>query len=132
MLLLCLLQIAIIQVTVLHFTPKIEAYSQKAAIDYYKGFQGKDVYMHALGFKSYAAFFYTRELPATNNDYHSLRVDKNGKDIQPIANEPWLIEGAVDKPTYFICKIQDSAKYAALPQLEVTGSSNGFVFLKRR
>ncbi len=132
MLLLCSLQIVIIQATVIHFTPKVEAYSQKAAIDYYKSFQGKDVYVHALGFKSYAAFFYTQKQPATNADYRSLRVDKNGKDVQPIANEPWLLSGEVDKQAYFICKVQDSARYAALPQLEVTGGRNGFIFLKRK
>ena len=88
--------------------------------------------MHSLGYKSYATLFYTQKLPATNPEYRSLRIDKNGKDVQPIANEPWLLYGAVDKPVYFICKIQDSAKYAAMPQLAVTGSSNGFVFIKRK
>jgi 4-amino-4-deoxy-L-arabinose transferase-like glycosyltransferase len=132
MLLLCVVQIIIIQVTVIHFTPKIEAYTQRTAIDYYRSFEGKDVYVHSLGYKSYATLFYTQKLPSTNPDYRSTRVDKNGKDTQPIANEPWLLYGAVDKPTYFICKIQDSAKYAVLPQLVVTGASNGFVFLSRR
>ena len=131
-LLLCVVQILIIQVTVIHFTPKVEAYSQKAAIDFYKGFQGKDVYVHSLGFKSYAAFYYTQKLPATNPNYRSMRVDKNGKDLQPIANESWLLYGVVDKPTYFVCKVQDSTKYALLPQLTETGSSNGFVFFKRK
>ncbi len=131
-LLLCAVQILIIQVTVIHFTPKVEAYSQKAAIDFYKGFQGKDVYVHSLGFKSYAAFYYTQKLPATNPNYRSMRVDKNGKDLQPIANESWLLYGVVDKPTYFVCKVQDSTKYGLLPQLIETGSSNGFVFFKRK
>ena len=75
--------------------------------------------------------FYTQKLPATNPNYRGMRVDKQGKDLQPIANEPWLLSGNVDKPVYFICKIQDSAKYAILPQLVVTGASDGFVFLKR-
>ncbi len=132
MLLLCIVQVLIIQVTVIHFTPKIECYTQGAAIDYYKGFEGKDVYIHSLGFKSYATLFYTRKLPSVNPNYRSTRIDKNGKDIQPIANEPWLLYGAVDKPVYFIAKIQDSLKYAVLPQLVETGSSNGFVFFKRK
>lgn len=129
---LCVLQLVIIQVTVLHFTPKIEAYSQRAAIDYYKSFAGRDVYVQPLGYKSYANLFYAQKQPATDPDYQGMRIDKSGKDLQPIANEQWLLHGNVDKPTYFICKIQDSAKYAALPELTVTGSSNGFVFLKRK
>jgi 4-amino-4-deoxy-L-arabinose transferase-like glycosyltransferase len=132
MLTLCVIQIVIIQVTVLHFTPKIEAYSQRAAIDYFKTFDGKDVYVHPLGYKSYANLFYTQKGPATDSNYRSIRIDKAGNEMQPEANEKWLLNGHVDKPAYFICKVQDSTKYAVQPQLLVTGSSNGFVFLKRR
>ena len=132
MITLCIIQIITIQVTVLHFTPKIEACSQRAAIDYYKSFEGRDVYVQPLGYKSYANLFYTKKQPATNPDYQGTRVDNNGKEIQPEANEQWLLHGNVDKPTYFICKIQDKAAYAAMPQLAITDSSNGFVFLKRK
>lgn len=117
MLVLCTVQIVIIQVTVLHFTPKIEAISQRAAIEYFQSFAGKDVYVHVLGYKSYAHLFYTQKQPQTNNNYD---------------NEEWLLNGNVDKPTYFICKIMDADKYRALPQLEETGSKNGFVFFKRK
>jgi hypothetical protein len=132
MILLCIVQVVTIQVTVLHFTPKIEAYTQGAAIDYFKSFQGKDVYVHSLGYKSYAELFYTNKQPATNAHYQSIRIDKNGRELQPEANEKWLLSGNVDKPAYFICKIQDSAKFAAAPALTGTGSSNGFVFFKRK
>jgi 4-amino-4-deoxy-L-arabinose transferase-like glycosyltransferase len=114
---LCLLQIVIIQVTVLHFTPKIEAFSQRAAIDYFKGLQGKDVYVHVLGYKSYAHLFYARTMPQSNPNR---------------TNEEWLLTGSTDKPAYFICKIMDADKYRQLPQLMETGSKNGFVFFKRR
>ena len=129
-LLLCTVQIIIIQVTVIHFTPKIEAYTQQAAIDYFKSLQGRDVYVHSLGYKSYATMFYSREHPATDSNYHSVRVDK-GKDVQPIANEQWLLRGKIDKPVYFICKIQDRPRYDTLPQLTDIGGKNGFVFYKR-
>jgi hypothetical protein len=132
MILLCCLQLVIIQVTVLHFTPKIEAYSQRAAIDYCKSFAHKDVYVKPLGYMSYANLFYTQKLPATDSNYYTFRVDKNGKKTEPIANEGWLIGGKIDKPAYFLCKIQDKQRYAAMPQLELTGESNGFVFFKRK
>lgn len=110
-------QIVMIQVTVAHFTPKIEAFSQRAAIEFYEQFQGKDVYVHVLGYKSYAQLFYTRKMPVTNaNSY----------------KEDWLLNGDVDKPTYFVCKIMIADKYRALPQLEEIGSKNGFVFFKRK
>lgn len=117
MLVLCAVQVITIQVTVLHFTPKIEAISQRAAIEYFQSFIGKDVYVHVLGYKSYANLFYTQKQPQTNNNYD---------------NEEWLLTGNIDKPAYFICKIMDADKYRALPQLEETGNKNGFVFFKRK
>ncbi len=116
MIVLCITQLIIIQVTVLHFTPKIEAFSQRAAIEYFQSFKGKDVYVKVLGYKSYAHLFYSEKMqPANKNGY----------------NEEWLLTGDIDKPAYFICKIMDADKYRALPQLKETGSKNGFVFFSR-
>lgn len=116
-LVLCAVQIITIQVTVLHFTPKIEAISQRAAIEYFQSFIGKDVYVHVLGYKSYAHLFYTQKQPQTNNNYD---------------NEEWLLTGDIDKPAYFICKVMEADKYRTMPQLEESGSKNGFVFFKRK
>ncbi len=131
MLALCIAQIIIIQVTVLHFTPKIEAYSQRSAIEYFKSFAGKDVYVHPLGYKSFANLFYAQKQPATDSNYYSHRADHNGNMTEPEANEKWLLSGTPDKPTYFICKIQDADKFRKYPQLTEIGGSNGFVFFKR-
>jgi 4-amino-4-deoxy-L-arabinose transferase-like glycosyltransferase len=114
---LCILQLLMIQVTVLHITPKIEGYSQKAAIDFFESMQGKDVYVKVLGYKSYAQLFYTQKLPPANKNYY---------------NEDWLLTGPVDKPTYFVCKVIAADKYKAMPQLEVIQEKNGFVFFKRK
>lgn len=110
-------QIIIIQVAVLHFTPKVEAYSQRAAIEFFESLQGKDVYVKVLGYKSYAHLYYARTMPHGNTEHY---------------NEDWLLNGDVDKPTYFICKIMQADTYRAMPQLEEIGSKNGFVFFKRR
>jgi len=117
--LLCLFisSILVIQVTVVHFVPKIEAYSQRAAIDYFISLQGKDVYVKALAYHSYAQHYYSRELPHSNKNYY---------------NEDWLLNGQIDKPAYFICRITDSEPYRHHPNLEVIGEKNGFVFLKRK
>lgn len=122
MIALFVVQLVIIQVTVLHFTPKVEAYSQQAAIDYFKSFVGKDVYIHPLGYKSYAYLFYAKKQPFANAQYYL-----NGK-----INEQWLLRGVVDRPACFICKTQDASQYLTMPQLEKTGESNGFVFFKRK
>ena len=133
MLVLCFLQIVIIEVTVVHFTPKIEAISQRAAIEYFEGFRGKDVYVCVLGYKSYAHLFYTQKQPTANPNYTMPgNVDKDGHVLPAKVNEQWLLTGNVDKPVYFICKIMDEKKYCAMPQLQEIGSKNGFVFFKRR
>jgi len=117
MLALCVTQIVIIQITVLHFTPKIEAYSQRAAIDFFKSLEGKDVYVQVLGYKSYAHLFYTKKTkPANENSY----------------NEQWLLSGPVDKPTYFVCKVIAADQYRKMPQLQLIAEQNGFVFFKRK
>ena len=132
MITLCITQLVIIQVTVLHFTPKIEAYTQRAAIEFFKSFKDKDVYVQPVGYKSYANLFYTNKLPATDTNYRSMRIDKKGRELQPEANEKWLLAGHLDKPAYFICKIQDSSKIASIPTLTSIGSSNGFAFFRRK
>lgn len=116
-LLLCIVQLIIMEATVIHFTPKIEAYSQRAAIEFYKQFQGKDVLVYPLGFKSYAHLFYTQKQPPQDG-------------MHPTQDE--LLNGPVSKPVYFVSKIMDAEKYGALPQLEEIGRKNGFVFYKRR
>lgn len=128
---LCVCQVVAIQATTYLFVGRVEAHSQRAAISYFEQFRGKDVYVQPLGYKSYANLFYTEKQPWTNEAYKTYRRDADGRET-PEANVEWLLHGQTDKPAYFICKIMDSSKYANMPDLQVTGSENGFVFLKRR
>jgi hypothetical protein len=122
--LLCLFisTIFILEATVLNFVPKVEKFSQGAAIEYFESFIGKDVYVHPLSYHSYAHLYYTRKQPGGDPAYYK----DNQKDNK------WLLEGNIDKPAYFICRIQDSAPWRAHPNLVVTGEKNGFVFFKRK
>lgn len=135
MLALCVLQVLIIQVTVLHFTPKIEAYSQRAAIDFFKSFEGQDVYVQVLGYKSYAHLFYTKKNKPVNPSYYKpeVAVTKGGDSIiSYVPNEAWLLKGPIDRPAYFVCKSPDADDYRAMPTLQEIGQKNGFVFFKRK
>jgi 4-amino-4-deoxy-L-arabinose transferase-like glycosyltransferase len=124
-------QIVVIQAVILYCTPRIEGYSQNAAIEYYKSFRGKDVYVQPLGHKSYANLFYTNKQPYTAKEYRATRRDKTGRET-PEANEHWLLSGETDKPVYFISKIQDSVKFDTMATIQTTGSKNGFVFYKKK
>ena len=106
----------LVQVALYLFVPKIERYTQHAAVSFYRNLQGKDVYVEVLGFKSYAHLFYKRKQP-----------QNAGKHI----TEDWLLEGPIDKPAYFVVKNHDLDSYYPDPDLSLIKRKNGFVFLKR-
>lgn len=96
--------------------PKVERYSQGAAIDFFEQRQGEDCYVTILGYWSYAQFFYTqKEKPANINSY----------------SEEWLLSGDIDKPVYFVTKIDRVEGYLKLEGIKELYRKNGFVFLKR-
>jgi 4-amino-4-deoxy-L-arabinose transferase-like glycosyltransferase len=119
MLLLLGIQLLIIQVTMIHFVPKVEAYSQRASVEFFKSLAGKDVYLQPLGFASYGYLFYSEKQPSANPEYYKSKAS-------------WMIYGAVDKPCYFITKITSEQEWSANPNLIKIGSKNGFVFYKRK
>lgn len=96
--------------------PKVERYSQGASIDFLKERVGEDCYVQVLGFKSYAHLFYTQKpQPQNPNAY-----DTN-----------WLLQGAIDKPVYFVSKVDRIKNFTQYPELKELYRKNGFVFLKR-
>ncbi|HYW96098.1 MAG TPA: glycosyltransferase family 39 protein [Bacteroidales bacterium] len=103
---------------VVFITPKIEGYSQRAAIEFYKSLSDKKVYVATLGYKSYAQLFYADIKPYN----------------KPEASETtWLLNGDIDRPAYFVYKIQRKERYREeYPQLEILFEKNGFVFTKRK
>ena len=96
--------------------PKIERYSQGASIDFLKSKIGEDCYVQVLGYKSYAHLFYTqKQIPRNVNSY----------------NTDWLISGQIDKPVYFVSKIDRPENFENRPTLKELYRKNGFVFIKR-
>jgi 4-amino-4-deoxy-L-arabinose transferase-like glycosyltransferase len=106
-----------IYVTIFVITPKIEGYSQHAAIEFYKEKQTENCYVATLGFKSYAQLFYSNKQIPANPESH---------------NETWLLTGNIDKPVYFVIKNTSANKYLIkYPELKTLFEKNGFVFVKR-
>jgi len=104
--------------------PKIERYSQGAAIDFYESKKGKNVYVGVIGFKSYAHLFYFQKqansAPASTAD---MTQEQFGD---------WLLNGQVDKPVFFVTRIDRYNEFKNHPNLEYIKEENGFVFLKRK
>ncbi len=70
-------------------TPRIEAYSQRTAVEFFKSVSDEDAYLLTLGYKSYAQLFYGK-----SRDHQNI----NSKD------ENWLLKGNIDKPVYISAK----------------------------
>ncbi len=98
--------------------PKIEGYSQRAAIAFYKSKQNEECYVTTYNFKSYAHLFYT--------------LKKQPKNQNHFDNE-WLLSGDVDKKVYVVCKVQHTLEFEShYPKFEKLKSENGFVFYERK
>lgn len=96
--------------------PKVERYTQGAAIDFFIQRQGEDCYVNTLGYFSYAQLFYVKKEKPTNLSSY---------------DEQWLLTGDIDKPAYFVSKVDRIDKYKQYTELKELYRKNGFIFLKR-
>lgn len=112
-----LLTLGLTYSTMVVIVPRIEGYTQRAAIEFYKVKQHEDCYVETLGFKSYADLFYLNKQKPTNTNAW---------------NEQWLIKGNIDKPVYFVIKNYMSKIYLDQnPKIKILYEKNGFIFAKR-
>jgi 4-amino-4-deoxy-L-arabinose transferase-like glycosyltransferase len=102
--------------------PKIEAYTQGSAIEFYQSLQGKDIYAYPFHFKSYAHLFYSKKLPSTN---YSLNQQYKSIDEQTLFN------GAIDKDVYIVTKLKHQKEMEQNLFFTKLYQKNGFVFYKR-
>ena len=97
--------------------PRIEAYSQRAAIEFFKSVNDEDAYLQTIGYKSYAHLFYGKV---------------RDHDNEQSQDKEWLLKGILDKPAYFSVKITRKEKFMKdFPTVEFLYEKNGFAFFKR-
>lgn len=125
--------------------PKVESYVQGPVIDFYKSLQNKDVYIWPLHHKSYAHYFYAQTQPLDSTSalrIYKQKVLKNlgSQKLSQLNNQnrlnylikiqDWLMNGAIDKPVYFVMKstFYEEEKYNKFKRVMQKG---GFVALKR-
>lgn len=96
--------------------PKIEGYSQKPAIEYFKKHAGEDVYMTPFGYKSYAQYFYFQQPPQHN---------KSSKE------NAWLLSGEIDKPVYFVVMSTKKREIEKYPDIKLLAESGGYALYYR-
>jgi len=101
------------------FTDRIEGYTQRAAIKFYEGLRGQDVYVNTLGFKSYAHLYYF-DKPPGDPDF-----DDSAENL--------LAKKDLEKDAYFVIRVDKKDRYLEqYPELEVIREKNGFVFTIKR
>ena len=98
-------------------TPKVEGYSQNAAIDFYARHAGENAYVDVWGFKSYAQYFYFRKKPP---------------ETLPAVSPQMQLNGEVSKPVYVVTKITSKKAFQKrYPSFRLLYEKNGFDFFKR-
>ena len=99
---------------ILVFPYRIEKYSQRAVIDFYKSKATEKCYVLNSGYFSYAPLFYTNKMP--------------GDCARPM----WLLTGNIDRPFYLVLKEPHYEQWKhIIPAMKVVSKKNGFVFLVR-
>jgi len=116
MLILHLVILLFVTASIYTFTGRIEGYTQRAAIKFYKGLKGQEVYLNTLGYKSYAHLFYFDKQPGEQND----GVEQ-------------LMEDELDRDAYFVIRVDKKEIYLErYPKLEVLHEKDGYLFTVKR
>jgi hypothetical protein len=115
---------SIVPLALVRIAPKIERYTQATPIAFYESLRGCQCYVAPLGYKSYAHLFYARVPPE-----RSARAARVGGG--PDHFEEWLLTGPIDRPAYFVSKIDKADRWRGRPGLQAIGERNGFVFFRR-
>lgn len=106
-----------IQITLFFLIGRIEGYSQRANIEFWQSHAKEDCYMTTFSYKSFTQYFYGEMKWHPNKNY---------------PNTDWLTKGAIDKPVYISCRVEDKKWLEQqLKDAIFLYNSNGFYFYKR-
>ena len=122
--------------------PKVELYTQHAAIEFYKACGKTNCYVETQGFKSYAYLFYSNRTP---NDYKNANQiisvneildswEKEGNSRLTgfgLANLYWMEHNNIDRPAFIITKTQFEKDLLSTPEVKKLYAKNGFSFYVR-
>ena len=125
--------------------PRIEEYSQNAAIEFWQSHAHEKCHLESVGYKSYAQYFYGNVQPGIETDpaYLAWKKDNEKQLTNPASSlseneinmqREWMLRGTanVDCPVYFVCKNTfESDMLKNYPLLKKIGEKNGFVFWER-
>jgi 4-amino-4-deoxy-L-arabinose transferase-like glycosyltransferase len=111
-----LINALVLNLLMLFIVPKIEQHTQGSMIAFFQKHNKPNEYVTTYGFRSYAKFFYTNK-----------QKPENVKAL----DEEWLLNGAIDKPVYIVCKMYDKEKVLQIKNIHYLYEKGGFVFFVR-
>ncbi|MCU0434318.1 MAG: glycosyltransferase family 39 protein [Bacteroidia bacterium] len=122
--------------------PRVEKYSQDAAVQFWKSKAGQNVYVETYGYKSFAPYFYAQTRPVVKNNprYTAWRKNvttplpagKSRSEFETELQREWMLKGDIDRPAFFVCKnTREKELISYYPWLIKLYSQNGFVFWMR-
>lgn len=137
------MQLIFIYLAIAVIIPKVEQYTQHAAIEFYKACAKHHCYVETHGFKSYAYLFYSQR---SKSDYINpdqvafieRQLDKMEAEghsrltSYSTANLLWMEHGQIDRPAFIAIKTKDEADLKTISGIKKLYSSNGFSFFVRR
>lgn len=99
------------------YTPKIEAITQRAAIEFIEQHSDEDAYITTLGYRSFATLYYGKRMPDMLPGYDDAEE---------------ILARDHSQLIYVIMKKDDKTKYMKrYPDLKLLYEKNGFVFTKK-
>jgi hypothetical protein len=126
---------------------KIEQHTQGTAVNFFISKSDEKCYIFHTGYKSYAPYFYVKIKPLgywdglsiLNRSYFASKHVKSFLQLSEAERtelddrqKEWLINGRIDRPTYFIAKTNDREGLDTCKTLVELWDRNGFVVYKRK
>jgi len=104
-----------LQLFMIDMVPKMEKIAGGGPIEFYQCLKGKNCYACSL-FRTYADLFYFGKMPGINPRDH---------------DREWLLSGPIDKPAFFVCRIDKAPEYRGKYDLHELKDEYGFVYFRR-
>lgn len=134
--------LAFIYLTIAVIIPKVELYTQHAAIEFYKASASTNCYIETSGFKSYAYLFYSNRKPSDYQNKSQQLVIEEMLDVwekqghsrltsYAMANLYWMEHGTIDKPAFLISKTTFENEVLTNTEIKKLYSKNGYSFFVR-
>jgi 4-amino-4-deoxy-L-arabinose transferase-like glycosyltransferase len=131
-----------ITLTIYLIVPKVELYTQRSAIGFYKACAQHDCEIETHGFKSYAYLFYSNRKPSDYSNAEQKRFIEQQLNLMvseghsrimsyAVANQLWMEYGTIHRPAYIVIKTTSEKELLGIKDMSKLYDLNGYSFFVR-